>query len=305
MRGFWQRQLASWLGEPAEVETIEQIRQWSESLVLRLAVRLADGPRYYYAKQAAGLSQELAVYRMASKLERFPAPAATVVQGADGRDWLLLAAVEGTRVAQSDPGTYRAAAMALAGFHGRAVAERWAERLSLPDLSSRWPRLAPQVLATVERQVEQGVWQQFDQQLLQQVKEVAVPRWQDRLELLASYPQGLLHGDCHSGNLRLVAEALVLIDWGSAACGPGLLDLVALLDVGQRMAEPVGPADEILAAYWQGLPSRLRQQYQDFRTAYRLMRCCRAWLELEWFCMTGEDYGQRADRELAILLEHA
>ena len=53
-------------------------------------------------------------------------------------------------------------------------------------------------------------------------------RWQ-RLAA-CGLPDGLVHGDFHSGNVRIGPQRLTLIDWGDAGIGHPLLDAAAFLE---------------------------------------------------------------------------
>jgi Phosphotransferase enzyme family len=71
---------------------------------------------------------------------------------------------------------------------------------------------------------------------------------------LERYPQTLLHGDWHPGNLGLMDELeprVVVLDWGLATTGPPAIDLAEYLAVGS-MRLP-GSKDETINAYRRSL----------------------------------------------------
>jgi hypothetical protein len=54
----------------------------------------------------------------------------------------------------------------------------------------------------------------------------------DRFSALAAcgLPDGLVHGDLHTGNVRAAARSMVVLDWGDSGVGHVLLDEAALLE---------------------------------------------------------------------------
>lgn len=72
----------------------------------------------------------------------------------------------------------------------------------------------------------------------------ALDAYLSALDFLAAQPLTLVHGDFHYGNIIIPADTKrppappVFLDWSSACGAIGLLDLVALLDVSERMMAP-------------------------------------------------------------------
>ena len=103
-------------------------------------------------------------------------------------------------------------------------------------------------------------------------------------------------------NLFLTSEGgICLIDWASACIAPGLMDLAALVDVTLRMDEQDIHEPDVLAAYFDELSQSEREAYGNRDRAWDVCRSVRAFLELEWFATTGDDYGQRIQKELILL----
>lgn len=66
--------------------------------------------------------------------------------------------------------------------------------------------------------------------------DIAPPEFRDKAQMLIknrwaiaalmrTYPQSLLHGDTHLGNICFVGERPVLLDWQVSSCGPAVKDL--------------------------------------------------------------------------------
>lgn len=76
----------------------------------------------------------------------------------------------------------------------------------------------------------------MDLALLVQVEAMTSRLWPRVLTAFNAYPDSLIHGDRHFGNLFIMSMGeICLIDWAPAARAPGLMDLAALVDVTQRM----------------------------------------------------------------------
>ncbi|MGI6344280.1 MAG: phosphotransferase family protein [Bacillota bacterium] len=304
-RRIWQTVLEDWLGRPLEITDLEVIRDWSSSQVIRLSTRLNGQSENIYGKLARdGGDAELGIYELAAQVPDFPAPVGCgrLIQG---ERWLLLRQAQGVPLYQTkDPEQYRAAAQALAAFHQLGNMAGWATRLpSLPSLVDHLQQLVPTICDRVQGEVTGGAFSNVDLDLLCEVESDLLWNWEALRGVLACYPINLLHGDAHSGNLFIDGGKIQLIDWAGAALGPGMLDLVGLIDTGLRMNEPLGDPQDLLQAYWSCLSAKARQQYAAPREAYQVLRICRALLELDWFTQSGDDYGERTNRELNIIQE--
>lgn len=125
-------------------------------------------------------------------------------------------------------------------------------------------------------------------------------------------PRTLVHGDFHEGNV-LIRQAsrpagprqLAIVDWGDARWDSGLFDLVSLVDVASRMGSLQLVRTEVLDCYLRERPGHSssgmrRRCVAEWHACFVL----RAWDELRWFSETGDDYGERAVRELEIMRAH-
>lgn len=300
----WQQRLQS---HGIQVERLTPLRDWSESRVICLDGRRHGRPvRCYLKSSRRGAERELIIYRFAAGHPGFPAPEATSLI-ADGEEWLLLDRAKGTLLADiavaGHSGSYLTAARGMARFHTRSATAGWTARLARLGLLKEQIEVLPSsALESVHRKVAQGIYGGVSSSLLSQVETKSAQLWPGLLENFLCYPDSLIHGDCHYGNLFLTPEgAICLIDWGSAAIAPGLMDLAALVDVSVRMSAPIDPEADVLEAYFAELSQPERDAYGKPERAWAACRSVRAFLELEWFATTEDDYGQRVQRELVLL----
>lgn len=302
MEERWQQIIAEWLKVPVLVREVTTVREWSESKVVRIAALVDGVEKAYYGKLArSSFDTEIALCRLASESPSFPAPPGISVE-IEEETWLLLQEASGKQLARNqEPELYEQTFRALASFHEQESAD---QLQGLEQLTHQVDYLSGWVFSQLSDAVSRGIFIGVDLQLLQQVR-VSIPlRWPGIRSVLARYPLTLVHGDCHSGNLFLGDDGqLCLIDWGSAMLGPGLYDIVGLVDVARRMRDPIGDVDYLLQLYWTNLSERSRAGYGDLHEALNVLRLCRSLLELGWFSSTGDDYGQRANRELQIIQE--
>ncbi len=301
----WREAITIWLSEPIELNEIHELRDWSQSQVLRITIAVGGASRIIYAKQARFEHvREASIYQLASRVEGFPAPRAysTVIAG---DDWLLIEQARGEQLSRCHKTQrYREAVKGLASFHQQALDERWLERLEgLDHVGERVSQLAHTVIAAVEARAAAGVFHELDHELAVRVQAQLNECWPAIHDELTAYPQSLIHGDCHSGNIFVQGERIQFVDWGTVALAPGLLDLVGLLDVAVRMKDEIGCPEELKELYWAQLSPEARQQYGNLTRAYQVLRIVRSLMELEWFSQTDDDYGARANRELGIIAE--
>ncbi|MCK5115135.1 MAG: aminoglycoside phosphotransferase family protein [Candidatus Aegiribacteria sp.] len=289
------------------VKRLIPIRDWSESRVIRVEGTRCGKPAISYLKWfPRGGDTELAVYNFAGQHASFPAPGATAVM-VEGKEWLLLDCADGTLladIARADtPEAYIATARRMARFHMQAIGDGWTSEMSgLGTLKVRIEALSTSVLKDLRRMVSEGKYHGVNLSLLSLVETASAQLWPELTEDFRSYPDSLIHGDCHYGNLFLTPQdGICLIDWGSASLAPGLMDLAALVDVTLRMDEQDIHEPDVLAAYFDELSQSEREAYGNRDRAWDVCRSVRAFLELEWFATTGDDYGQRVQRELTLL----
>lgn len=298
----WQEVLNEWLGTGTTVIGVELLREWSQSRVVRIRAQVKGEDRVIFAKQAhVGIDTEMAIYSLAAETRAFPAPAGRCVR-VDKVQWLLLDEAQGIRLANSTPANYRLAAQFLADFHEQALQEGWPDKASFTDdLHSRIAALAEQVIEQVRELVSTGQFTGVDQGLVNAAQRLLDVQGPELIKRLSVLPTTLVHGDCHSGNIFISTHGIQLVDWGSAMVAPGLLDIVGLVDVAERMSERAGGIEAIISAYWTNLSAGTRSAYGNFEKAWLVLRVVRALLELEWFVKTEDDYGTRAHRELSII----
>ena len=298
----WQEVIAKWRGTATTVIDVELLREWSQSRVVRIKAQVNGTQLTIFAKQAhVGLDTEVAIYGLAKENRAFPAPAGTRVS-IDGEEWLLLDEAQGTRLARSAPDNYQQAAKFLAEFHELASQKRWPSEANFTyNLPSRVAVLLEHVVESVRQLAGSGKITGVDLELVESVKRILTTQGPELTKRLAVFPTTLVHGDCHSGNIFVDNHGIKLVDWGSALVAPGLLDIVGLIDVAERMNEDAGDLNDVVSAYWSRLSVDTRKAYGDFKQAWRVLRVVRALLELEWFVETDGDYGSRANRELLII----
>jgi hypothetical protein len=96
--------------------------------------------------------------------------------------------------------------------------------LGLPDFRAR--PLSEAIANSVERHARELDRQ--DARTLSRFVAGLDARWTRLSE--CGLPDGLVHGDFHSGNVRVAGERLTLLDWGDAGIGHPLLDESAFLE---------------------------------------------------------------------------
>ncbi len=115
--------------------------------------------------------------------------------------------------------------------------------LGLPDYRAR--PLSAAIARSFERhrdELEPG-----DARSLSRFVDELEPRWRRLAE--CGLPDGLVHGDFHSGNVRIAGPQLTLLDWGDAGIGHPLLDEAAFLE--RVPPEQRQPLREHFRAAWQ------------------------------------------------------
>jgi hypothetical protein len=96
--------------------------------------------------------------------------------------------------------------------------------LGLPDFRAR--PLSAAIARSVERHAHE--LEAEDRQALSHFVAGLEERWLRLSD--CGLPDGLVHGDFHSGNVRVAGERLTLLDWGDAGIGHPLLDEAAFLE---------------------------------------------------------------------------
>jgi Ser/Thr protein kinase RdoA (MazF antagonist) len=115
--------------------------------------------------------------------------------------------------------------------------------LGLPDFRAR--PLSEAIASSFERHRRE--LDPTDARRLSRFLDQLDARWQRLAE--CGLPDGLVHGDFHSGNVRIAGAQLTLIDWGDAGIGHPLLDEAAFVE---RVApEQRQPLRAHFCAAWQ------------------------------------------------------
>ncbi len=229
LRASWARpggvaELARWAAQALDaaghgaVVSVEQVKSWNLSLVLRL--RLASGATAWCKATPPFLAHEGAVLELVAAYDRGLVP--PLIATAPGR--VLLGDVPGVDLFGAGEPTLTEMVRRLVALQ-QAFVGRTGELLGagLPD----WRSTAlPGLLSALLDRAETRAGLRVDEQRGLARLVGALP---DRLVALAGcgLPDTLVHGDFHAGNWRSDGRSLVLLDWGDAGVGHPLLDLPA------------------------------------------------------------------------------
>jgi aminoglycoside phosphotransferase (APT) family kinase protein len=98
---------------------------------------------------------------------------------------------------------------------------------------------------------------------------------------ICSLPQTFIHGEFYASNVLISSGddqiRICAIDWETAAIGPGLLDLAAL--VAGNWTED--RRTQLASAYYDALNPAMRP-YANFEEFSRALRCCRLFMAIKW-----------------------
>jgi len=274
---------APWLGGGANDVSLElyPFRNGLESAVARVVARrrVVDGRTRtvaFVVKQLTGRGrQEAAIYAHLAGLTLSGAPRVLAVEQGDNSAYLFL---EYVRPAQSWPWRhlgYTALVLErLANLHVAIPVDALGAVVG-SDYEARLGRSAQETLAVVERAAIQEDLEWL-RPARRTVQKTVASLGAMRAALLNAEPFGttLLHGDVHSGNVRIRlrggAPEAVLLDWGRARFGSPLEDVASwLLSLGCWEPEAKRRHDTLLQRYLiaRGLSSALDR---DLRRAYWL-----------------------------------
>ena len=180
-----------------------EVRNWSASHVVKLRARRDDGTSLtLFAKLDRAGDREATVYRAAAHLSGFPAPTAQFATGPDGARWLLTLQARGVPLHELPTADWVVACRSLAAMHERAAREGWAALIGdLPTLAESLEGLPASVFAATEECVHSGQYSAVDGELLSAARRYLDAAWGEIAAAIVRYPQTLLHGDSHSGNL--------------------------------------------------------------------------------------------------------
>ena len=126
-------------------------------------------------------------------------------------------------------GATAAQALAVAGALATVHQKFWqstrfdADLAFLSPARSRNTRLGPHSWHLL-RTIPKDFYDIAPPQFRDEAKMLIENRW-DIAALMRTYPQTLLHGDTHLGNICFVGDRPVLFDWQVSSCGPAVKDL--------------------------------------------------------------------------------
>jgi aminoglycoside phosphotransferase len=215
--------LEATLGPLARIE--RRAHAYATSFPLEeLSVELADGRtldlllkdlRRERLAESAGRAKPAFLHdprREIDTYRRILAPAGLgtpALYAADGT-WLVLERVDGVALWQvGGIDRWCAVARALAVLH-----RRLAERASEPHLlryDASWYRL----WLERARASTDGL-------------ELVAAAYERAVERLLELPSTVIHGELYASNVLVAGDRICIVDWETAACGPGLVDLAAL-----------------------------------------------------------------------------
>lgn len=254
----------------------------SDGTVLRLVLkdlrrRALDGaarrakPAFLYSPR-----REVAVYR--SVLSTAPLGTARLFAAADegGREppWLLLERVPGVELYQvGDLGVWREVARWLARLHARFLRPETlpAEAPLIRHDAAYYRRWMRRALAFRRRRGGSTDG-------LERVAE----RYDEVVERILALPRSLIHGELYASNVLVQERAgrarrVCPVDWETAALGPGLVDLAALVAGAWSEAERESIARAYLDEWTDLAPAPLPEE--TFRDG---LACCRLHLAVQW-----------------------
>lgn len=296
------------LGTPATIADRRVLRDWEASRVERVVAVVERTTKQIIVKQVPPSDPEAGIYLAlrSSGLSCIPLLHALVRRQDD--QVLVIEYIEGPGLyAMATQDNYRRAVDQLVMVHSHFWERRdQLESFGLPLHTGPFlQQRSGLALSECRSRIEERVYSEIRQSHVDEV----VPAYEAyvaALPFVSAQPITLVHGDYHFGNIILGHDGTpMIIDWGSAAGGIGLLDLVALLDVAARMGSPVPDPDDLIGRYFDGTRQRIgpwitRSNYQRL---FGLCQATRSFEELNWFNSSGEDYGARALRELKIIHE--
>jgi hypothetical protein len=194
--------------------------------------------------------------------------------------WLLLEKINGAALAKvGDFEVWRQAARWLANMHLRLrpVASSTALSMQLLRYDASYCNI------WIDRAVTFCDKRQFTSEPIISSSEMrALARsCRSAIQHLCSLPFTFLHGDYYASNILVQQHERGLrvcpVDWETAAIGPGVVDLAAL--VAGDWSEPA--KDELAALYYETL-SVAGRPWNNCREMLYSLRCCRLFLALRW-----------------------
>ena len=197
----------------------------------------------------------------------------------ENRSWLLIEKVKGIELYQSgEIAVWQEAARWLARLHALFAGK--AEHLTASVPLLRYDsRMAAKYLATL---LEANVVpvRKFAQDLGASYGRV--------LDVVFGLPQTFLHGDFYASNILIRVDRgseVVPVDWELAGCGPGLLDLAALVSGRWSAAQRIA-----IASAYHSTWTNESGQAMPFSTFRVALDCARLVLALRWLAAPREWY---------------
>ena len=307
-------------------DSVEVLRDGFPSYVIRVQTAAFPGQPTVIVKACPDASREPDVLLHLHRAG-LPVPAVLDIREGDGFRVVILEDVGRDALHRHpDEGSYLRAAEEIARIHrrfelpgsdaGPIDASGLADILPRYDASA-WALVVRAGTAGTLRRLEDGTYQGFSQRdvealpaTLRTLEGETLAMLGEPVRVLPLAPT-LVHGDYHDGNVlirpsqREESGQFVIVDWDSARWDSGFFDLVSLCDVADRMGTcHVDPAQIMEAYLRERCAGGSRPSRQAAETEWH--RCCilRAWDELRWFSETGEDFGDRVQREIEIIQEN-
>lgn len=310
-------------------DPVEVLRDGFPSFVARVRSLAYPGRQTVILKACPDASREPDVLLYLHRAG-IPVPAVLDVRQGDAFRVVVLEDVGSDALYKHpDTGSYLSAVREIARIHRRfELSITGAGRSPTSDLvdllprydSTAWTSVVSSGAAGTRMRLEVGTYQGSGRREVEELSEVLLALATqtlailDRVEKTAgpfALARTLVHGDYHDGNVLIrpvqgqERGEPVIVDWDSARWDSGFFDLVSLCDVADRMGTCRLDTEEIVEAYLQErCAGGSRPSRQAVETEWH--RCCilRAWDELRWFSETGEDFGDRAAREIGIIRSH-
>jgi serine/threonine protein kinase len=221
------------------IKSRQLLRHWPLSRVERVEFRSAELPKVILKQVVEPMQLEISVYQdlfnTSDANERRQTPRLYGHHWYENELWMFLEDV-GTHTLKSDPTieNLQQAVIALAGIH--VLYERDAASGSLQS-RTRIPvhdydyhvNTARQTLVLVRALCNKNLFPQVTNRDLSKLESI-VDMYQKVALGLAAAPQTLVHGDYAADNIMFDEESgrVIILDWGDAHVGPGLLDLIEL-----------------------------------------------------------------------------
>lgn len=210
--------------------------------------------------------------------------------------------------------SYMAAVDALAALHRRLDGVRTLFELVPTYGRTEWESTVAEAARLTAERLTDGAYAELELPVQRRLAHSLDPLLQRSQQALGSVwgqadrhglPLTLVHGDFHEGNIIVRdgtagASGLGVVDWGDARWDSGLFDLASLIDVSSRMKTIDLDESRVLQRYLAARAGLLSEP-SWLASEWNLAWILRAWSELRWFAESGEDFGERAAREMRVI----